>query len=49
MRAALALIAAGRVDPRALVTHRVGLSQTATALELQRRGEAIKALVLPQD
>ena len=43
------LIAGGRVDPRALVTHRLGLSQTAAALELQRRGEAIKALVLPQD
>lgn len=47
MRAALALIASGRVDPLALVTHRVGLEDTGRALELQRTGEAIKALVLP--
>jgi L-iditol 2-dehydrogenase len=47
MRAALELIASGRVDPAPLVTHRVGLAETARALELQRSGEAIKALVLP--
>jgi L-iditol 2-dehydrogenase len=47
MRAALDLIASGRVDPMALVTHRLGLEETARALELQRSGEAIKALVLP--
>jgi L-iditol 2-dehydrogenase len=47
MRAALALIAGGRVDPLPLVTHRLGLDQTARALELARSGEAIKALVLP--
>ena len=47
MRAALALIASGRVDPRPLVTHRLGLDETARALELQRTGEAVKALVLP--
>jgi L-iditol 2-dehydrogenase len=47
MRAALGLIASGRVDPLPLVTHRVGLDETERALELQRSGQAVKALVLP--
>jgi L-iditol 2-dehydrogenase len=47
MRAALELIAAGRVDPAPLVTHRLPLEETGRALELARRGEAVKALVLP--
>jgi L-iditol 2-dehydrogenase len=47
MRAALALIASGRVDPLPFVTHRVGLDEAGRALELARSGEAIKALVLP--
>jgi L-iditol 2-dehydrogenase len=47
MRAALELIASGRVDPATLITHRLGLEETARALELQRSGEAIKAIVLP--
>ena len=47
MRAAYDLIAGGRIDPRPLVTHRVGLGDTARALDLQRRGEAIKAVVVP--
>jgi L-iditol 2-dehydrogenase len=47
MRSALHLIASGQVDPLPLVTHRVGLSETARALEMARSGEAIKALVLP--
>ena len=47
MRAALALIAAGQVEPLPFVTHRVGLQDTGRALELARSGEAIKALVLP--
>jgi L-iditol 2-dehydrogenase len=47
MRAALALVAGGRVDPLPFVTHRLGLDETGRALELQRSGEAIKALVLP--
>jgi L-iditol 2-dehydrogenase len=47
MRAAYDLIASGRIDPRTLVTHRVGLGETARALDLQRRGEAIKAVVVP--
>lgn len=47
MRAALGLIAAGRVDPAPLVTHRLGLAETARALELQRCGDAVKALVIP--
>jgi L-iditol 2-dehydrogenase len=47
MRAALDLIAGGRVDPAPLVTHRLPLVETGAALELARRGEAVKALVLP--
>ena len=47
MRDALALLQSGAVDPAPLVTHRLGLDRTAQALELQRTGEAIKALVLP--
>jgi L-iditol 2-dehydrogenase len=47
MRAALELIASGRVDPAPLVTHRLPLDQTGRALELARTGEALKALVLP--
>jgi L-iditol 2-dehydrogenase len=47
MRAALALIASGRIDPAPLVTHRLGLAETGRALELARTGEAVKALVLP--
>jgi L-iditol 2-dehydrogenase len=47
MRAALALIASGRVDPLSLVTHRLGLDEAGRALELARSGEAVKALVLP--
>jgi L-iditol 2-dehydrogenase len=47
MRAARRLIAAGEVDVLALVTHRLALAQTGEALDLQRRGEAIKAIVQP--
>ncbi len=47
MRAAYDLIAAGAIDPLALVTHRLALDETARALDLQRRGEAIKVVVLP--
>ena len=47
LRAALALIAVGAVDPAPLVTHRVGLAVTGEALALARTGAAIKALVLP--
>jgi L-iditol 2-dehydrogenase len=47
MRDALDLIASRRIDPMPLVTHRLPLSETARALELQRAGEALKAVVLP--
>ncbi|HEY2160044.1 MAG TPA: alcohol dehydrogenase catalytic domain-containing protein [Solirubrobacteraceae bacterium] len=49
MREALELIASGRIDPMPLVTHRLPLAETGQALELQRRGEALKAVVLPCD
>ncbi|HVF77746.1 MAG TPA: alcohol dehydrogenase catalytic domain-containing protein [Solirubrobacteraceae bacterium] len=47
MRAAHGLIATGQIEPLSLVTHRVGLDGTAHALSLQRRGAAIKAVVVP--
>ena len=47
MRAALALIATGRVDPAPLITHRLPLERTGEALELARTGGAVKARVLP--
>jgi L-iditol 2-dehydrogenase len=47
MRAAYDLIESGQIDPLALVTHRLGLDETARALDLQRRGEAIKVVVVP--
>ena len=48
MRSALELIASGRVDPLPLVSHRVPLSETGRALALHRRGEALKAVVVPR-
>jgi L-iditol 2-dehydrogenase len=47
MRAALALIAGGRIDPMPLVSHRLPLEQTARALQLQRSGQALKVVVVP--
>ena len=47
MRAALALIADGRVDPRPLVSHRLALDETGRALDLQRRQAALKVVVEP--
>jgi L-iditol 2-dehydrogenase len=47
MRTSLDLIASGRIDPGPLISHRLPLSQTARALDLQRRGEALKAVVVP--
>jgi L-iditol 2-dehydrogenase len=47
MRAAYALIAGGEIDVLALVTHRLALDETGLALDLQRRGEALKAVIEP--
>ena len=47
MRAALALIADGRVAPRPLVSHRVPLEETGRALDLQRRQIGLKVVVEP--
>jgi L-iditol 2-dehydrogenase len=47
MRAALGMIADGLFDPGPLITHRLPLDQTARALELQRNGQALKAVVVP--
>jgi L-iditol 2-dehydrogenase len=47
MSAALDLIATGRLDPLPLITHRLPLERTLEALELQRRGEALKVVVIP--
>jgi L-iditol 2-dehydrogenase len=47
MRASLALIARGAVDPEPLVTHRLPLEETDKALDLARAGQALKAIVVP--
>ena len=47
MRASLELIAGGEVDAASLISHRLPLEETAAALNLQRQGEAIKAVVIP--
>jgi L-iditol 2-dehydrogenase len=47
MRAALELIADGRVDPTGLVSHRLPLDETARALDLQRTATALKVVVEP--
>jgi L-iditol 2-dehydrogenase len=47
MRAALALIMGREIDPLPLVSHRMELADTGHALDLQRRGEALKAVVFP--
>ena len=47
MRAALELIATGRIDPASLVSHRLPLDETARALDLQRNATALKVVVEP--
>jgi L-iditol 2-dehydrogenase len=47
MQSALELIASGRIDPLPLVSHRLPLIETGRALALHRRGEALKAVVVP--
>lgn len=47
MRAAFDLIIAGDLDPRPLVSHRLPLEHTGQALDLQRRGAALKVVVQP--
>jgi len=40
-------IAEGTIDPLPLVSHRLGLEEVGRALELQRRGECLKAVIVP--
>jgi L-iditol 2-dehydrogenase len=47
MRTALELISTGRFDPLPLISHRLPLEETAHALDLQRRGEGLKVVVVP--
>jgi L-iditol 2-dehydrogenase len=47
MRAALALLADGSIDPLPLVSHRLPLEEVGRALELQRRGESLKTVIVP--
>lgn len=47
VRAALELLASGRIDPGPLVSHRMGLDEVGRALAMTRSGEALKAVVLP--
>ena len=44
---AFALLASGRLDPTPLVTHRLPFSETAAAVRLARRREALKILLGP--
>jgi L-iditol 2-dehydrogenase len=45
----LALLSAGRIDGRPLVTHTFPLERTGAALALQRTGGGLKPVVLPGD
>jgi L-iditol 2-dehydrogenase len=47
MRAALELIAGDRIEPHALVSHRLPLEETGRALDLQRRAGGLKIVVEP--
>jgi L-iditol 2-dehydrogenase len=47
MREALRLITEGIVDPLPLVSHRLPLEEVGRALELQRRGESLKVVIIP--
>ena len=47
MREALTLLADGSIDPLPLVTHRLPLEEMGRALGLQRRGEALKVVIIP--
>ena len=47
MRSAFELVAARRIDPSPLVTHRLPLEETAAALEHQRNATALKVVVQP--
>jgi L-iditol 2-dehydrogenase len=47
MREALRLIAEAVIDPLPLVSHRMHLEEVGRALELQRRGESLKVVIVP--
>jgi L-iditol 2-dehydrogenase len=47
MRAALELLRAGRIDPEPLISHRFGLEDVGRALELTRRHQALKVVIVP--
>jgi L-iditol 2-dehydrogenase len=48
VRDAIRLLAAGRVDPQRVITHRFALAQAAEAFRLAgARGEALKVLLIP--
>jgi L-iditol 2-dehydrogenase len=47
IRRAVALLAQGELDPTPLLTHEMGLEAVPEALELMRRGEALKVLIRP--
>ena len=49
MRAALGLIAAGEVDVKSMITHRLGLAETQQGFDLViRGGDSLKVVVEPQ-
>lgn len=44
----LALVHAGRIDPTAIITHRLGLADAAEGYELFARREALKVVLTPE-
>ena len=47
IRRAVALLSDGTLDPTPLVTHEMGLDDVPRALDLMRRGEALKVVIRP--
>jgi len=47
IRRAVELLADGRLDPMPLVTHEMGIEAVPRALDLMRRGDALKVLIRP--
>jgi L-iditol 2-dehydrogenase len=49
VRAAVRLMVEGKVDVAPIITHRLGLEEIHTGLELMKRKECLKVLVYPED
>jgi L-iditol 2-dehydrogenase len=49
VREAVRLMADGKVDVTPIITHRIGLEEIHTGVELMKRKECLKVLVYPED